>query len=179
MLCTCGRPIFQPREAMGLLRTEELLAARRVDGAQQFFTQAYDFGFSKSADETMQKWGHEEVLGDFVRIIRAFQPDIVVSRFGGTSADGHGHHQAAGLLTREAYRAAADPKRYPEQIQEGLKPWQASRLFLNLFGPRGAAAAAPSPDTINISLDRFDPIYGKTYGEIGEEARSQHRSQGM
>ena len=166
-------------EALGLLRTEELLAARRVDGAQQFFTQAYDFGFSKSPDETMQKWGHEEVLGDFVRIIRTYRPDIVVSRFGGTSADGHGHHQAAGLLTREAFRVAADPKRYPEQIQEGLKPWQASKLFVNLFGPRGAAAAAPSPDTINISLDKFDPTYGQTYGEIVEEARSRHRSQGM
>ena len=163
-------------EALGLLRTEELLAARRVDGAEQFFGQAYDFGFSKTAAETLQKWGHEEALGDFVRIIRKFRPDVVISRFSGTPADGHGNHQAAGILTREAFRAAADPKRFPEQVQEGLAPWQASRLFLNTFA-RGSTP--PPPDTITIRLDRFNPVYGETYGEIGAQARSMHRSQGM
>ena len=115
-------------EALGLLRTEELLAARRLDGAEQFFAQAYDFGFSKSAEETFQKWGHDAVLADFVRVIRAYRPDIVMVRFSGTSSDGHGHHQAAGILTREAFRTAADPNRFPEQLRQGLKPWQAARF---------------------------------------------------
>ncbi len=166
-------------EALGILRTEELLAARRIDGAQQFFGEEYDFGFSKSADETLQKWGHDEALGDFVRIIRRYRPDVVISRFSGTPADGHGHHQAAGILTREAFRAAADPKKYPDQIQEGLKPWQASKLFLNLFGGRGGSAGNSSPDTVSFNEDAFDATFGMTYPEIGAEARSMHRSQGM
>ena len=158
-------------EALGLLRTEELLAARRLDGAEQFFAQAYDFGFSKSADETLEKWGREQVLGDFVRVIRKFRPDVIISRFSGTSRDGHGNHQAAGILTREAFRAAGDPQRFPEQLQDGLRPWQADKLFLNL---RGAG-----PDSVAVSLDGFDPLYGRSYAEIGTEARSMHRSQGM
>ncbi len=158
-------------EALGILRTEELLAARRLDGAEQFFAQAFDFGFSKSAEETLEKWGREQVLGDFVRVIRKFRPDIIISRFTGTSRDGHGNHQAAGILTREAFRAAADPQRFPEQIEAGLRPWQASKLFLNL---RGAEA-----DSVTVSLEGFDPLYGRTYAEIGTEARSMHRSQGM
>ncbi|MCZ6490072.1 MAG: PIG-L family deacetylase [Acidobacteria bacterium] len=158
-------------EALGILRTEELLAARRLDGAEQFFAQAFDFGFSKSAEETMEKWGREQVLGDFVRVIRKFRPDIIISRFTGTSRDGHGNHQAAGILTREAFRAAADPQRFPEQLEAGLRPWQASKLFLNL---RGAA-----DDSVTVSLEGFDPLYGRTYAEIGTEARSMHRSQGM
>ena len=159
-------------EALGILRTEELLAARRLDGAGQYFAQVYDFGFSKSPEETFQKWGREAVLGDFVRTIRVFRPDIIISRFSGTPSDGHGHHQAAGILTREAFRAAADPNRFPEQLQEGLKPWQAVRLFLNQ-GARGASAP------ITISVDGFSPIFGRTYPEIGLEGRSMHRSQGM
>lgn len=165
-------------EALGILRTEELLAARRIDGAQQFFGEEYDFGFSKSLDETMQKWGHDDALGDFVRIIRRFRPDVLISRFSGTPADGHGHHQAAGVLTKEAFRAAADPQRFPEQLQEGLKPWQASELFLNTFS-RGGVSGPPSRDAVSINLDGFDPLYGKTFPEIGAEARSMHRSQGM
>src|SRR5215510_4481348 len=120
-------------EALGVMRTEELLAARRVDGAEQFFTRAYDFGFSKSADETLAKWGHEEILGDMVHVIRTFQPDVIISRFSGTPADGHGHHQAAGILTREAFFAAGDRDRFPQQIAEGLQPWQAEKLFWNEF----------------------------------------------
>src|SRR5215510_2209925 len=120
-------------EALGVIRTEELLAARRVDGAEQFFTRAYDFGYSKSADETLAKWGHEEILGDIVRVVRTFRPDIIISRFSGMPMDGHGHHQAAGILIREAFFAAGDPKRFPEQIAEGLQPWQAEKLFWNEF----------------------------------------------
>ena len=101
-------------EDLGVIRTEELLAARRLDGAQQFFTPEYEFGFSKTAEEGLEKWGHDKVLGDFVRVIRQFRPEIIVSRFTGTPADGHGHHQIAGIITQEAFKAAADPKLYPE-----------------------------------------------------------------
>ena len=161
-------------EALGMLRTEELLAARRLDGAEQYFGQAYDFGFSKSVDETFEKWGREQALGDFVRVIRAFRPDIVISRFTGTSADGHGHHQAAGILTKEAFRAAADSARFPDQVAQGLKTWQAAKLLGNLF-----RASQDTPEVLSISSGAFDPVYGRTYPEIGREARSMHRSQGM
>ena len=159
-------------EALGILRTEELLAARRLDGAEQYFTQAYDFGFSKSPEETLAKWGREAVLADFVRIVRRFRPDIMISRFSGTPSDGHGHHQAAGILAQEAFHAAADPARFPEQIREGLEPWQATRLFVNQFRRGGG-------EGITIDVGEFSPVYGRTYAEIGLEARSMHRSQGM
>ncbi|MBI4442230.1 MAG: PIG-L family deacetylase, partial [Acidobacteria bacterium] len=162
-------------EALGILRTEELLAARRLDGAEQYFAQAYDFGFSKSAEETMEKWGREDVLGDFVRVIRMFRPDIVITRFSGTASDGHGHHQAAGILAREAFRAAADPHRFPEQIRQGLKPWQAAKLFWNQFGRGGDSDA----EVIELRLDGYDFLYGGSYAEIGRQARAMHRSQGM
>jgi len=159
-------------EALGILRTEELLAARRLDGAEQYFTQAYDFGFSKSAEESLAKWGREAVLEDFVRIVRRFRPDVMISRFSGTPADGHGHHQAAGILVQDAFRAAADPTRFPDQIREGLQPWQAARLFVNQFR-RG------SGEGFTIDVGEFSPLYGRTYAAIGLEARSMHRSQGM
>jgi LmbE family N-acetylglucosaminyl deacetylase len=124
-------------EDLGVIRTEELLAARRLDGAQQFFTPEYEFGFSKTADEGMEKWGHDKVLGDFVRVIRQFRPEIIVSRFTGTPADGHGHHQIAGIITQEAFKAAADPKLYPEYG----KAWQAKKLYLNGGGRGGQGQA--------------------------------------
>jgi len=126
-------------EDLGVIRTEELLAARRLDGAQQFFTPNYEFGFSKTAEEGMTKWGHDKILGDFVRVIRQFRPEIIVSRFTGTPADGHGHHQVAGIITQEAFKAAGDPNLYPEYG----KPWQAKKLYLN--GGRGGQAQAPGP----------------------------------
>src|SRR5678810_1187646 len=135
-------------EALGVIRTEELLAARRADHGLQFFTPVYEFGFSKSADEAFEKWGREAMLGDFVRVIRQFRPEIIVSRFRGTSADGHGHHQAAGIITQEAFKAAADPARFPEFG----KPWQAKKLYLNAGGGGGQGNAqnsgAPQPVTI-------------------------------
>ena len=116
-------------DELGMLRTLELLAADRYYDVEQRFTRVVDFGFSKTADETFQKWGHEVPLGDMVRVIRTFRPDVIVSRFQGAPRDGHGHHQAAGILTKEAFRAAADPKQFPEQMQEGLLPWQAKKLY--------------------------------------------------
>ena len=170
-------------EALGVIRTEELLAARRADHAQQFFTPVYEFGFSKSADEAFEKWGRDALLGDFVRVIRQFRPEIIVSRFRGTSADGHGHHQAAGIMTQEAFKAAADPARFPEYG----KPWQAKKLYLNAgeaaAGKRNtqaqASAALLLPSLFPSTPDEFDLALGRSYAEIAAEGRSLHRSQGQ
>jgi LmbE family N-acetylglucosaminyl deacetylase len=164
-------------EALGIIRTEELLAARRLDGAEQFFTRAYDFGFSKSADETLTKWGREEILGDIVRVIRTFQPDVIVSRFAGTSSDGHGHHQAAGILTREAFFAAGDPQRFPEHIADGLRPWQATKLFWNEFrSMRGTAERQPTGE-VTVDVGTYSPLLERTYYQLGVRALNLHRSQ--
>src|SRR5262245_53204879 len=162
-------------EALGVIRTEELLAARRADHAQQFFTPVYEFGFSKSADEAFEKWGHDQLLGDFVRVIRQFRPEIIVSRFRGTSADGHGHHQAAGIVTQEAFKAAADPARFPEYG----KPWQAKKLYLSGMGGGGNAQNANQPQTpsVTINTGEFDLALGRSYSEIASEGRSLHESQ--
>src|SRR5882672_2467617 len=132
--------------SLGVIRTQELLAARRMDGAEQRFTRALDFGFSKNADETLRFWGHDSVLADVVWAIRRFQPDILITRFPPDSTAGHGHHTASAILAGEAFTAAADPQRFPEQLAEPaggragpVKPWQAKRLFWNAFlGAQGA-----------------------------------------
>src|SRR5919197_1594087 len=164
-------------EALGVMRTEELLAARRVDGAEQFFARAYDFGFSKSADETLAKWGHEEILGDMVRVIRTFRPDVVISRFSGIPSDGHGHHQAAGILTREAFAAAGDPHRFPQQIAAGLQPWKAGKLFWNRFRSSRGSAPAEASGGVTVDLGAYSPLLERTYDQLGVEARNRHRSQ--
>src|SRR6476620_4003182 len=120
-----GPEIFQ---ALGVLRTEELLAVHRFDGAEQYFTRAIDFGYSCSIDESIQQWGHDEIVGDYVQHIRAIRPDIIVGFVCGGGGGGQ-HHQASTRLTNEAFKAAADPARYPEQIRDGLRPWQAKRVF--------------------------------------------------
>ena len=170
-------------EAMGLLRTQELLDARRLDGAEQFFSRAMDFGYSKTSEETLAKWGGKSdenaTLADFVRVIREFRPDVIVARFTGTASDGHGQHQAAGILTREAFRAAADPQSFPEQIREGLQPWQVKKYYLsaNRFGPN---ADQPLPEgAVVLDLGDYDPILGASYNQIGGEGRILHRSQGF
>lgn len=155
-------------EALGVIRTEELLGARRFDHAQQFFTPNYEFGFSKSAGETFEKWGREKVLGDFVRIIRQFRPEIIISRFTGTPSDGHGHHQVAGIITQEAFRVAADPNRFPEYG----KPWQPRKLYLNSMG-----GSQTSQTGITINVGEYNPALGRSYHEIAMEGRSLHRSQ--
>src|SRR5262245_23192764 len=129
-------------DLLGVIRTQELLAARRIDGAEQFFTRAVDFGYSKGPEETLEKWGHDAVLGDVVRVIRTFQPDVIVMRFPTTGEGRHGHHTASALLAVEAFEAAGDPTRYPEQL-ETLGPWKAKRLFWNYF----STAAPPSGDS--------------------------------
>src|SRR5499427_2560390 len=130
---------------LGLIRTQELLAARQIDGAEQFFTRAVDFGFTRTADETMQKWGRERILGDVVWIVRKYRPDVIILGFSGTPRDGHGQHQTSAILGKEAFSAAADPARFPEQLKY-VQPWQAKRLvqaagFGGPAGGRGAAGA--------------------------------------
>ena len=167
-------------DLMGVIRTQELLAARRIDGAEQFFTRAIDFGFSKTVEETLAKWDKEQVLSDVVWTIRRFQPDVIVLRFSGTPQDGHGHHQASAILGREAFDAAADPKRFPEQLRL-VKPWQAKRLMFNLFSftKEHSANAEQTPGRIVLDTGAFDPALGYSYSEIAGMSRSQHRSQGM
>src|SRR5580698_7089647 len=119
-------------DELGIIRTQELLAARRIDGGEQYFTRAIDFGFSKTAEETFAHWPREKVLGDIVWNIRRFRPDVIILRFSGTPRDGHGHHQVSAILGREAFSVAADPSKYPEQLQ-WVQPWQAKRLMWNTF----------------------------------------------
>src|SRR4051794_8281666 len=170
-----GPEIFQ---ALGVLRTEELLAVHRFDGAEQYFTRAIDFGFSFSIDESIEKWGHDEILGDFVRHIRTIRPDVIAGFLCGGTGGGQ-HHQASTRLTIEAFRAAADPARYPEQIRDGLRPWQARRVFCTEgFSAPGQASAAPARDLLRVNPSEFDPVLGRTYSELGLEARSMHKCQG-
>jgi LmbE family N-acetylglucosaminyl deacetylase len=162
---------------LGLIRTQELLAARRIDGAEQYFTRAFDFGFCKSTEEALQTWGREKVLADAVWVIRRFQPDVIVTRFPEDARAGHGHHSASGVLAREAFVAAADPKRFPEQFQHGVKPWQAKRLLWNTFNFGGANTTAENQ--FRLDVGGFLPLLGRSLGEISAESRSQHRSQGF
>ncbi|MGA3187042.1 MAG: PIG-L family deacetylase [Bryobacteraceae bacterium] len=167
-------------DELGMIRTQELLAARRIDGAEQFFTRAIDFGFSKTAAETFTKWPREKVLGDVVWNIRRFRPDVIVLRFSGTPRDGHGHHQASAILGKEAFSAAADPSRFPEQLQ-WVQPWQAKRLLWNTFAftAEQEKEEASIKDKLAVDLGEYSPELGYSYGEIAGMSRSQHRSQGM
>jgi LmbE family N-acetylglucosaminyl deacetylase len=167
-------------DVLGVLRTLELLAADQYYGVEQRFTRVADFGFSKSAEETFQTWqGHDLALRDMVRVIRQFRPDVLVSRFQGTARDGHGHHIAAGILTREAFRAAADPQRFPEQIQEGLLPWQPKKLYTDNVRPFGATAP-PSPDayTVALNTDAVDPMLETSYLQFARTGLRHQLSQG-
>ena len=166
---------------LGIIRTQELLAARRLDGGTQFFTRAIDFGYSKSPSEALAFWGRDLVLGDMVRTIRRFRPDVIVSRFSPTTGSGHGHHTAIGHITLEAYEAAADPARFPEQIEQGLEPWQTMRLYWTppLFTRKHEEEQAKRSDRLRINTGEYDPTLGVSYAEIGGVARSMHRSQGM
>jgi LmbE family N-acetylglucosaminyl deacetylase len=162
---------------LGLVRTQEMMAARRVDGAEQFFSRAYDFGFSKSTDEALKTWDHEKALSDVVWVIRKFQPDVIITRFPPDSRAGHGHHSASAVLAHEAFDAAADPNRFPEQLKNGIKPWRAKRLLWNSFN-FGPGANTTSDDQMKIDVGGFNPILGKSYGELAAISRTNHKSQG-
>ena len=161
---------------LGLIRTQELLAARAMDGAEQFFSRAYEFGFSKSAAEALRIWDHDKILSDVVWVIRQYQPDVIIKRFPPDARAGHGHHAASAILADEAFTAAADPKRFPEQFKYGVKPWQAKRILWNIFNFGGNNTT--SDDQLKIDVGGYNALIGKSYGEIGGEARSMHKSQG-
>ena len=160
---------------LGLIRTQELLAARRLDGGEQFFTRAFDFGYSKTPEETFNKWDKDKILADVVWVIRSFQPDVIITRFPTTGEGGHGHHTASAILANEAFAIAADPNRYPEQLK-WVKPWQAKRIFWNGFNFGNASIPEGS---ITVDAGGYNPVLGKSYGEIAGESRSQHKSQGF
>jgi LmbE family N-acetylglucosaminyl deacetylase len=166
-------------DVLGVLRTLELLGADRYYGVQQRFTRVADFGFSKNADETFQKWqGHDIALGDMVRVIRTFRPDVLVARFSGTDRDGHGHHQASSILTREAFRAAADPNRFPEQITEGLLPWQAKKIYIGNVCGFGAQTCPAENYTVRLNVGEQNPRLGMSYIQFALEGLRHQLSQG-
>jgi LmbE family N-acetylglucosaminyl deacetylase len=163
-------------DLLGLIRTQELLAARRTDGAEQFFTRANDFGYSKTPEETLNFWNKDSILKDMVLIIRRFKPDVIICRFPTTGEGGHGHHTASAILALEAFDAAADPKRFPEQLNE-VQIWQSKRILWNTFNFGSTNTTAPDQFKTDVGL--YNPLLGKNYGEIAAESRTCHKSQGF
>ena len=163
-------------EPLGLIRTQELLAARRIDGAEQFFTRANDFGYSKNPEETFSFWNKDSILSDVVLTIRRFKPDVLICRFPTTGEGGHGHHTASAILAVEAFEAAADPQRFPEQLAYA-QPWQVKRIFWNTFNFGGNNTTAPNQLQIDVGV--YNSLLGKGYGEIASDSRSMHKSQGF
>ena len=159
-------------DLLGVIRSEELLQARRLDGADQYFSRAVDFGYSKHLAEAERMWGTEAVLDDMVRAIRQFRPRVIVSRWQGTAADGHGHHQFAGYLTPLAYAAAADPERFPGHMASGLSPWKADKLYV-------AVRPGSGENLLEVNTGQYDPMSGHSFFEIGMQGRSQQKTQQM
>jgi len=162
---------------LGLIRTQELLSARRIDGAEQFFSRAYDFGYCKTAEEALATWGHDKILSDVVWVVRKFRPHVIIARFPEDTRAGHGHHAASGILAREAFDAAADPAMFPEQLQQGVTVWQAKRMLWNTFNFGGASTQNENQFKVDVGM--YNPLLGKSYGEIAALSRSQHKSQGF
>lgn len=174
-----GQNLIGPEQGveLGVIRTQELLAARRIDGGEQFFTRAYDFGFSKSPEETLQKWNKDSILSDMVWVIRNFRPDIIITRFATDGSGGHGHHTTSAILAEEAFEAAGDPTRFPEQLLY-VEVWKPRRLFWNVSTRFQNPNADMSP-YIKLDVGGYNPLLGKSYGEIAAESRSMHKSQGF
>src|SRR5499433_3701833 len=188
-----GQNLLGPQlgEALGVARTQELLAARRVDGGRQYFTRSKDFGYSKNAEETLSVWDRQAVLGDIVRVIREFRPDVIITRFSPKPAPTHGHHTASAVLAVEAFRLAGDPTAFPEQLRE-LKPWQAKRIVHNVG--RGVTAANPpagtpiagwpadvpdGPGVVKTDVGGRDPASGESFASIAIRSRGMHKTQGF
>ena len=169
-----GQNFIGPRlhEGLGVIRTGELVAARALDGGAQYFTRAFDFGYSKSLDEALEFWPLEEVLRDVVYVVRKFRPHVIVSVFSGTPRDGHGQHQLAGVAAREAFTAAGDPDRFPELAAAGVTPWTPSKLYRSV-------RFSPGEATLSIPSGGFDPVLGRSHFQLAMESRSRHRSQEM
>ncbi len=166
-------------DVLGVLRALELTASDRYYGVEQRFSRVADFGYSKNPEETFQKWGgHDIPLGDMVRVIRTFRPDVLIARFSGTDRDGHGHHQASAMLTKEAFRAAADPNRFPEQIREGLQPWQAKKLYIGNVCGFGASSCAGENYTVKLNTGRLNPLLGMSSIQFAMEGLRHQLSQG-
>ena len=160
-------------EALGVLRTEELMALHRYDGVEQYFGRAYEFGFSFSVEEAFEKWGYEETLGDVVRVVRAFRPDVILTL--PLRGEGGGqHHQATARLTASAFRAAADPSRFEDQVREGLRPWQALKIYQGGVGGFGEVPGSP----VHVPTGVYDPLLGMTWQQMGSRERAMHRCQG-
>ncbi len=159
---------------IGIIRTQELLAARGVDGAEQYFTRAVDFGYSKTAEETLEFWGEDAVLADVVWVIRSFRPDVIITRFPTDRPSGHGHHTASGRLAREAFEAAGDPDRFREQLDR-VEPWRAKRLLWNGW----RLSEEEQEKAARVDVGEFDPLLGASYSEIAATSRSMHKSQGF
>ena len=166
-------------ELLGVLRTQELLAARRIDGGEQYFTRAIDFGYSKTPQETLAIWGHDTILADVVWNIRRFQPDVIITRFPTTVEGGHGHHTASAMLAVEAFKLAGDPTKFPDQLRY-VNVWQPRRIFWNRFSFRPIAPDDPSlAKSLRLDIGTYNPLLGRAYTEIAAESRSQHKSQGF
>ena len=163
-------------EALGLIRTQELLAARRTDGAEQFFTRANDFGFSKNPEETFTIWNKDSILKDVVLAIRRFKPDVIICRFPTTGEGGHGHHTASAILAMEAFDLAADPTKFPEQL-DVVQVWKTKRIFWNTFNFGGNNTT--SEDQLKLDVGTYNPLLGISYGEVAANSRSMHKSQGF
>ncbi len=176
-----GQNLIGPeiRELLGLIRTQELLAARRTDGGQQFFSRANDFGYSKDSDETLNIWDKEEVLSDFVWNIRKFRPDIIVTRFA-PEWGGHGHHTTSAILALEAFDITNDASAYPDQLKH-VQPWQPERMFWNIswWFFRNSDTELDTTQMVSLDIGEYNPLLGKSYNEIAAESRSQHKSQGF
>jgi LmbE family N-acetylglucosaminyl deacetylase len=173
-----GQDLLGPElgSELGVIRTQELLAARRIDRGRQYFSRARDFGFSKDYADTLRRWDRQAVLADTVRVIREFRPDVVITRFSTIPGNTHGHHTASAILALEAFKLAGDPRAFPEQLA-ALRPWQPRRLLWNVggFGPQAAAPEAG----LQLDSGGYDPLTGESFGEIAALSRSMHKSQGM
>ena len=175
-----GQNLIGPElwEGLGVIRTGELEAARALDGGRQFFTRAFDFGYSKSADEALSLWPREQLLHDVVWVVRTFRPHVIVTMFSGTPSDGHGHHQAAGIIAREAFEVAGDPNRFPGQFEKGVEAWTPAKLYQSAGRPFGGTRPSDAPDVV-VKTGAYDPLIGRSHFQLSMESRSQHRSQGM
>ena len=177
-----GQNLLGPQlhEQLGVARTQELLAARRLDGGRQYFTRAKDFGYSKDYRETERIWDRQAVLADIVRVIRGFRPDVIVTRFSPQPGDTHGHHTASAVLALEAFNLAADPQAFPEQLGE-LTPWQPKRIFHNVgpFGGARADAASNGTGVVQIDIGGNDPVQGESFASIAARSRAMHKTQGF
>ncbi|MHB1688512.1 MAG: PIG-L family deacetylase [Ignavibacteriaceae bacterium] len=165
-------------DLLGVLRTQELLQARKIDGAEQYFSRAVDFGFSKSATETLDFWGKEKILSDVVWVIRKFRPDVIITRFQGTKADGHGNHTASEMLAAEAFKLSGDSTKFPEQLKY-VKPWQAKRILWNAWLPILEKRKTDLSKLLKVDVGGYNSLLGKSYTEIAAESRSMHKSQGF